>query len=60
VQNDTYVKFTGLSGGVVVSMNATSGGLHLGGFQIVEAIPEPSILGLLAFAPVLAFRRRRA
>jgi hypothetical protein len=58
VQNNTYVKFTGLSGDVIVNMNVTSGGLHLGGFQIVQ-VPEPSILGLIAFAPVLAFRRRR-
>lgn len=59
VQNDTYVKFTGLSGNVTVNMTATAGEVHLGGFQIVQ-VPEPSILGLLALAPALAMRRRRA
>lgn len=59
VQNDTYVKYSGLSGNIVVNMEATSGGLHLGGFQIVQ-VPEPSMLGLLALAPALALRRRRA
>ncbi|MCF7674434.1 MAG: hypothetical protein K9N23_03035 [Akkermansiaceae bacterium] len=32
----------------------------ISGLQIVETIPEPSLLGLLALAPVLAMRRRRA
>jgi hypothetical protein len=59
VQNDTYVKYTGLSGDIVVTMQPTSGELHLGGFQIVQ-VPEPSILGLLALAPAMALRRRRA
>jgi hypothetical protein len=59
VQNDTYVKYSGLSGNIVVNMEATAGGLHLGGFQIAQ-VPEPSILGLLALAPAMALRRRRA
>jgi len=59
VLNDTYVHFTGLSGDVSVAMQATAGEVHLGGFQIV-AVPEPSILGLLALAPAWALRRRRA
>lgn len=59
VENDTYVRFTGLSGDSVVNMAVVSGGLHLGGFQVVQ-VPEPSILGLLALAPALAMRRRRA
>ncbi len=60
VLNDTYVKFAGLSGDVVVNMLPTSGELHLGGFQVVDAIPEPSpavLVGLVGFAAAL--RRRR-
>jgi len=36
VENDTYVRLRGLSGNVTVTMEATSGELHLAGFQIVE------------------------
>jgi hypothetical protein len=37
VENDTYVKLSGLTGSaVVVNMDATSDELHLAGFQIVE------------------------
>lgn len=59
VLNDTYVKFEGLSGDVVVTMAATDGGVHLGGFQIVEAIPEPSTALLLGLAGMGLFVRRR-
>ncbi len=59
VLNDTYVKFTGLSGDVVVSMEPTLGSLHLSGFQIVDAIPEPSTFFLAALAPALLLIRRR-
>jgi hypothetical protein len=60
VQNDTYVKLSGLSGNSTVNMTATSGGLHLGGFQIVE-VPEPSSTLLIALGGIglLASRRRR-
>lgn len=61
VLNDTYVRFAGLSGDVVVDMTVVSGGLHLGGFQVVDAIPEPSSTFLLGVAGLmLAFRRRGA
>jgi hypothetical protein len=59
VLDDTYVKFSGLSGDVVISMLPSSGGLHLGGFQIADAIPEPSTLFLAGLAPALLFMRRR-
>ncbi len=50
VQNDTYVMFTGLSGNTVVNMLPTSGGLHLGGFQIVEGVTQAlDRSGLLAW-----------
>lgn len=61
VLNDTYVKFTGLSGDVVVDMTVVAEGLHLGGFQVVDAVPEPSSALLLSLAGgLVAFRRRRA
>ena len=59
VLNDTYVRFTGLTGDSLVNMAAIAGEVHVAGFQVVE-VPEPSILGLLALAPALAMRRRRA
>ena len=56
----TYVVFEGLTtASLAVTIDATTGDAGLAGFQIVQ-VPEPTILGLLAFAPVLAFRRRRA
>lgn len=39
VEGDTYVKLSGLSGNVVVTMDATSDELHLAGFQIVQLTP---------------------
>lgn len=61
VLNNTYVKFTGLSGDVDVNMTVTAGGLHLGGFQIVDAVPEPSSAMLFGMAGMgLLVRRRRA
>lgn len=59
VQNDTYVKFTGLSGDSAVSMTGTE--ISLGGFQIVNAVPEPSSSLLIALGGIglLARRRRR-
>ena len=59
VLNDTYVRFTDLTGDSLVNMAAIAGEVHVAGFQVVE-VPEPSILGLLALAPALAMRRRRA
>lgn len=58
VLNDTYVKFSGLSGDVVVDMLPSSGGLHISGFQ-VALVPEPSTILLAALAPALLLVRRR-
>lgn len=67
-----YVLFSGLEGGAGganenvtfdisrIDTSPYSAGAFLGGLQIVEVVPEPSSLGLLALlAPAMLKRRRR-
>ncbi len=60
-----YLVFSGLSAAnlTLTSSDPNQDGwkmVGLSGIQIVEAIPEPSLLSLLALTPALALRRRRA
>ncbi len=57
VLNDTYVKFTGLSGTSAVVMD---GEIALGGFQIVQSVPEPASALLFGLAGLGLLTRRRA
>ncbi len=62
VEDRDYVRFTGVSGASQsVSFVDNGGGIGVGGFQVVEAVPEPSSTLLIALSGALvAFRRHRA
>lgn len=62
VLGGNYLKFSGLTADnlrIAETSRNGFGEIGFAGIQVVQ-VPEPSILGLLALAPALAFRRRRA
>lgn len=58
IENDNYVKLTGLSGNSSIRMARTSGDVHLAAFQIVQ-VPEPQAALLGALGLLTMLRRKR-
>lgn len=56
-----YVVFTGLSGGsqTVTMQTITNTGARIGGFQIIETVPEPATLSITTLGIAAMIRRRR-
>ena len=63
VLNNNYVLFSGLTpvGGTIAGsiFDVTGSASSFNGFQLVEVIPEPASLSLLAVGRLLLFRRRK-
>lgn len=59
VENDNYVKLSGLSGDSSITMTATTGEVHLAAFQVVQ-IPEPGAAFLGGLGVLALLRRRRS
>jgi hypothetical protein len=59
VENNNYVKLSGLSGDSSITMTATTGEVHLAAFQVVQ-IPEPGAAFLGGLGVLALLRRRRS